>query len=74
MSTPVAVELSFPEAVVVSAPGYRDMRVVLRRREAGARKVRDVEGISSIVRGCIDLVLVPVHGPSGTWKPTDIER
>ena len=74
VSTPVARRLRFPAKVVVTAPGYRDMRVVLRKREVGERKVGVVEGIDTAVRGRIELVLVPEHGPSGTWTPDGIER
>ncbi|MEQ1504558.1 MAG: hypothetical protein ABMB14_20130 [Myxococcota bacterium] len=66
------------QRVVVSAPGYRTLEVDLRREEI--RWSRFLIGtlahpatLSGRPRGEVRFVLVPDHGPAGTWTPDQID-
>lgn len=65
------------QIVEVRAPGYRVMVVDLRRHEIrGFRYVLDPFLRPGVVygqtpRANVGFVLVPLHGPAGTWAPED---
>lgn len=64
------------QPITVSAPGYRPLTVDLRRREVRLwRYVSDGlfrPGTTvGAPRGHLELVLVPQHGPAGSWTAED---
>lgn len=65
------------QRISVAAPGYRSMVVDLRRQEiqlwtmvVGTLAHPDV--LWGRPRGEVRLLLVPEHGPAGTWTPDDL--
>lgn len=75
VTTPAVVRLRwapFNEAVVrASARGYRPLEVDLRDTEVKAG--RFLFRAFKRPRGEVELVLVPSHGPTGTWLPGEVE-
>lgn len=66
------------QIVQVSAPGYRTFAVDLRDREI--KLTRYIVGIFTrwgrgrdAPRGHVAFVLVPAHGPVGTWDPEEVD-
>jgi hypothetical protein len=79
--TPARVELRWVplghQWVTVSAPGYRTMRIDVQRRPLrwGLERPPDVpvfklERLEGPPR--IEVLLVPEHGPAGTWAESDV--
>lgn len=67
------------QVIQVSATGYRTVSLDLRRREVRFKRFlfRVPRGLPSDrdalrARGRVELVLVPAHGPTGTWTEADI--
>lgn len=80
-ATPAVVKLRWvplgEQIVTAAAPGYRTLQVDLRRREVRwTHYPRDLllrpATLRGAPRGEIDLLLVPVHGPAGTWTGDDV--
>ena len=74
--TPEVVQLRMApfnrQEITVTSPGYRPLTVDLRKREMRFwRYVSDAlfrpGTLTGAPRGHIELLLVPLHGPSGTW-------
>lgn len=66
------------QIVRVSAPGYRTFAVDLRDREIKlTRFIVDAftrwGRARDAPRGHVWFVLVPAHGPVGTWDPTEVD-
>lgn len=81
VTTPAEVKLKWVpfghQTIVVNAKGYRTFETDLRRTEI--RWARFVFGtlahpsvLTGAPRGEVDLVLVPDHGPVGSWSEEDI--
>ncbi len=65
------------QVITATADGYRDLEVDLRSHEIrGSRYITDTlfrpATLFGRPRGEIRLVLVPEHGPVGTWTADDI--
>ena len=64
-----------PTPVEVSAPGYRTLTVDLQDRQLRGSRVltdpvfRPLRALGVKPRGEVTFLLVPAHGPSGTWDP-----
>lgn len=75
VTTPAEVKIRwapFNEAVVrASARGYRPLEVDLRDTEVKAGRFF-FRGFKR-PRGEVELVLIPAHGPTGTWLPAEVE-
>jgi hypothetical protein len=81
VSTPEVVPLVWVpfghQRVTVSAPGYRTFVVDLRKQEITAwHVVGDLLAVRRLVSpgapdGRVEFVLVPDHGPAGTWNPAE---
>ncbi len=79
--TPAEVRLRYVpfgnQKVLVSAPGYRPLSMDLRHTEIRMwRYVSDTlfhpATLAGASRGTVRFVLVPHHGPVGTWKEEDV--
>lgn len=79
--TPDVVDLRWrpfgEQVVVVSSPGYRTTAFDLRDREIRwGRYVTDTlfrpATLFGAPRGEVRFVLVPEHGPAGTWREDDV--
>jgi len=79
--TPAEVTLRYApfsrQRIVVSAPGYRVVEIDLRKTEIKfGRYITDAlfrpRTWIGEHRGQINVVLVPNHGPVGTWDPTEV--
>lgn len=65
------------QVVRVHAPGYRLLVADLRKQEIrGHRYITDLvlrpATLTGAPRGNVGFVLVPLHGPAGTWEPEDV--
>ncbi len=65
------------QPVIASAPGYREVRFDLRRNEIRwFHYVRDTllrpSTLAGAPRGSVDFLLVPEHGPAGSWTADEI--
>jgi hypothetical protein len=63
--------------VTVFAPGYRPLTLDLREREVRlgriiGQTIRHPSTLWGEVRGDVYFVLVPDHGPAGTWAEQDV--
>lgn len=63
--------------VTFTAPGYRPLTLDLRKREVRllrmtGQAVRHPRTLFGEVRGDVLVVLVPEHGPAGTWTADDL--
>jgi hypothetical protein len=71
VATPAEVSLRWVpfghQVVTASAPGYRPLTIDLRRTE-----VRWPHWLRGASRRKVELLLVPDHGPAGTWRPEDV--
>jgi hypothetical protein len=81
VTTPASVQLKWApfnhQHLVVYAPGYRTMVVDLRRSEIRlSRYMTDAlfrpKTWSGAPRGEVDVVMIPLHGRSGTWSGDEI--
>jgi hypothetical protein len=79
--TPAEVTLRYApfgrQRIVVSAPGYRVVEIDLRKTEIKlVRYISDAffrpRTWQGEARGQVNIVLVPNHGPVGTWDPTEV--
>ena len=79
--TPSVVRLKWTpfgrQWVTFSAPGYRPLTLDLRKREVRllrmtGQAVRHPRTLLGEVRGDVLVVLVPEHGPAGTWTADDL--
>ncbi len=79
--TPAEVTLRWmpfrKQIITVSAAGYRTVSFDLRRSEIRAsRYVRDTVFrpvvFTGQARGRVSIVLVPAHGPTGTWRDDEV--
>lgn len=79
--TPSVVKLRWvpfgKQMVIANAAGFRPMEVDLRSQEIRASHyLRDAvfrpKTWLGAPRGAVSLVLVPEHGPVGTWSPDDV--
>ena len=74
VTTPADVRLEWApysqQVIEVTARGYRPMTLDLRETEVkfGRYLLRGFKR----PRGEVELVLVPAHGPSGTWTPNEV--
>ena len=80
--TPAEVTLRWApfghQSVVVTAPGHRRLEVDLRRDEIRlgrlvATSVCRPRTLFGAPRGEVRFLLVPDHGPAGTWAPAEAE-
>ncbi len=55
------------QRILVRSPGYRDAEVDLRRSLFRFASLR------SATPGQVQVILVPAHGPTGTWIEDEIE-
>lgn len=65
------------QLVTATAPGYRPLTVDLRRSEVRwLHYPRDTvlrpNRLTGAPRGHVELILVPDHGPTGTWTADDV--
>jgi len=65
------------QEVSVHAPGYRPLTLDLRDREVRlgriiGQTIRHPSTLWGEVRGDVYFVLVPEHGPAGTWTEQDV--
>ena len=79
--TPSVVRLKWTpfgrQWVTFRAPGYRPLTIDLRRREVRllrmtGQAVRHPKTLLGDVRGDVFVVLVPEHGPAGSWTSEDV--
>lgn len=66
------------QTITATAPGHRPLTVDVRRREAKfIRYLTDAlfrpGTFAGAPRGQLELMLVPTHGPVGTWSPESEE-
>lgn len=73
VATPATARLEWVpfghQRVTASAPGFRPMTVDLRDSE-----VRLGHLLHRSERRVVELILVPEHGPAGTWTRDDVGR
>ncbi len=70
---------SGPRDVRVELPGYRPLELELRGERRLVARLRYALTHPGVVLGTSPppirtLVLIPEHGPAGTWTPEDVER
>lgn len=79
--TPRTVRLRYVpfghQRITATAPGYRAIEVDLRRTEIRwwryvGQSLAHPGTLAGAPRGEVRLVLVPEHGPAGTWSPEEI--
>jgi len=79
--TPSVVRLKWTpfgrQWVTFSAPGYRPLTLDLRKREVrllrmSGQAVRHPRTLLGEVRGDVFVLLVPEHGPAGTWTADEL--
>lgn len=70
VTTPTDVKLRWKplkrETAIVSASGYRPLEVELWKLRLRSGRALSGE------RGDLTLLLIPDHGPAGTWSPADV--
>ncbi len=60
------------QRVRVTATGYRPLEIDLRARDIRLRRL--LGRPFKRVKGEVEFILVPTHGPSGTWSEADVRQ